>query len=127
MKFQAIKGVRDILPLESALWNRVEQAAREVFGTFGFAEIRLPIFEQTDLFMRSVGLDTDIVSKEMYSFVDNVVQRLGGLASMVADWPDPTKDQELFDAYRRHVSQFARDFSKAIADGELPKSPANVS
>ena len=67
-QFQAIKGVRDILPPESALWNRVEQAARDVFGTFGFAEIRLPIFETTDLFARSVGLETDIVSKEMYTF-----------------------------------------------------------
>src|ERR1700737_3657909 len=71
MKFQAIKGVRDILPPESALWNRVEEAAREVFGTFGFAEIRLPIFEQTELFARSVGQETDIVSKEMYSFQDH--------------------------------------------------------
>jgi histidyl-tRNA synthetase len=70
MKFQAIKGVRDILPPESALWNRVEQAAREVFGTFGFAEIRLPVFELTELFARSVGQETDIVSKEMYSFQD---------------------------------------------------------
>ncbi len=69
-KFQAIKGVRDILPPESALWNRVEQAAREVFGTFGFAEIRLPVFEDTELFARSVGQETDIVSKEMYSFED---------------------------------------------------------
>src|SRR2546430_6524659 len=70
MKIQAIKGVRDILPPESALWNRVEQAAREVFGTFGFAEIRLPVFELTELFARSVGQETDIVSKEMYSFQD---------------------------------------------------------
>jgi histidyl-tRNA synthetase len=69
-QFQAIKGVRDILPPESALWNRVEQTAREVFGTFDFAEIRLPIFEQTELFARSVGQETDIVSKEMYSFQD---------------------------------------------------------
>ncbi|HEX3372022.1 MAG TPA: histidine--tRNA ligase, partial [Candidatus Acidoferrales bacterium] len=69
-KFQAIKGVRDILPPESGLWNRVEQTARETFATFGFAEIRLPIFEQTDLFARSVGQETDIVSKEMYSFQD---------------------------------------------------------
>src|ERR1035438_3489467 len=65
-QFQAIKGVRDILPPESALWNRVEQAAREVFGTFGFAEIRVPIFEQTALFVRSVGAGSDIVNKEMY-------------------------------------------------------------
>jgi histidyl-tRNA synthetase len=70
MKFQAIKGVRDILPPDSALWNRVEQTAREVFGMFAFAEIRLPIFEQTELFARSVGQETDIVSKEMYSFED---------------------------------------------------------
>ncbi len=69
-KFQAIKGVRDILPPESALWNRVEQTARETFGTFGFAEIRLPIFEQTELFARSIGVETDVVSKEMYSFID---------------------------------------------------------
>src|ERR1700681_1077027 len=70
MKFQAIKGVRDILPPDSALWNRVEQTAREVFGTFGFAEIRLPIFEPTELFARAIGQDTDVVSKEMYTFVD---------------------------------------------------------
>src|SRR5579862_8699218 len=70
MKFQAIKGVRDILPPESALWNRVEQTAREVFGTFNFAEIRLPIFEQTELFARSIGAETDVVSKEMYTFQD---------------------------------------------------------
>src|SRR4029077_9686732 len=70
MKFQAIKGVRDILPPDSALWNRVEQAAREVFHSYGYGEIRLPIFEPTELFARSVGLDTDIVSKEMYSFED---------------------------------------------------------
>jgi histidyl-tRNA synthetase len=67
MKFQAIKGVRDILPSESALWNHVEQTAREIFHTFGFAEIRLPILEQTELFARSVGADTDIVGKEMYT------------------------------------------------------------
>ena len=76
MKFQAIKGVRDILPPDSALWNRVEQTAREVFGTFGFAEIRLPIFEPTDLFARSVGEETDIVSKEMFSFWDPFDKRL---------------------------------------------------
>ena len=69
-KIQAIKGVRDILPPESEMWNSVEQTARDVFGTYGYGEIRLPIFEPTELFARSVGLDTDIVSKEMYSFED---------------------------------------------------------
>jgi histidyl-tRNA synthetase len=67
-KFQAIKGVRDLLPPETPLWNRVEVTAHAVFGTFGFSEIRLPIFEPTELFARSIGLDTDVVSKEMYTF-----------------------------------------------------------
>ncbi len=69
-KFQAIKGVRDILPPESALWNRVEQAAREIFHSYGYGEIRLPILEETELFARSIGADTDVVSKEMYTFED---------------------------------------------------------
>jgi len=69
-KFQAIKGTRDLLPPETALWNRVEQTAHEVFATFGFGEIRVPIFEPTELFARSIGQDTDVVSKEMYSFED---------------------------------------------------------
>jgi histidyl-tRNA synthetase len=69
-KFQAVKGTRDILPPETALWNRVEQTAHEVFATFGFGEIRLPIFEPTELFARAVGGETDIVGKEMYSFPD---------------------------------------------------------
>jgi histidyl-tRNA synthetase len=69
-KFQAIKGVRDLLPAETPLWNLVEETAHAVFGTFGFSEIRLPIFEPTELFARSIGLDTDVVSKEMYTFED---------------------------------------------------------
>jgi len=69
-KFQAIRGTRDLLPPDTALWNRVEQTAREVFSTYGFGEIRPPIFEPTELFSRAVGGDTDIVSKEMYTFVD---------------------------------------------------------
>jgi histidyl-tRNA synthetase len=69
-KFQAIKGVRDILPPDSALWSRVEQAARDVFAVYGYGEIRLPIFESTELFARSIGAETDVVSKEMYTFLD---------------------------------------------------------
>src|SRR6202162_4411212 len=69
-KFQAIKGVRDLLPADTPLWNHVEETAHAVFGTFGFSEIRLPIFEPTELFARSIGLDTDVVSKEMYTFED---------------------------------------------------------
>jgi histidyl-tRNA synthetase len=67
-QFQAIKGTRDLLPPETALWNQVEQTAREVFTTFHFGEIRSPIFESTELFARSIGADTDVVGKEMYTF-----------------------------------------------------------
>jgi histidyl-tRNA synthetase len=69
-KFQAIRGTRDLLPLETALWNHVEQTAHSIFSTFGFGEIRGPIFEPTELFARSIGVDTDVVGKEMYSFQD---------------------------------------------------------
>ena len=69
-KFQAIRGTRDLLPPDTALWNHVEQTAREVFATFGYGEIRPPIFEATELFARGVGGDTDIVGKEMYTFED---------------------------------------------------------
>src|ERR1700760_478299 len=69
-KFQAIKGTRDLLPPDTDLWNRVEQTARQVFGTYGFGGFRSPIFEPTELFARAVGSDTDIVGKEMYTFED---------------------------------------------------------
>jgi histidyl-tRNA synthetase len=69
-QFRAIKGTRDILPPNSALWSRFEQTAREVFESYNFGEIRLPLFEPTELFARAVGTDTDIVSKEMYTFLD---------------------------------------------------------
>jgi histidyl-tRNA synthetase len=69
-QFRAIKGTRDIQPPDSTLWNWFEQSARDVFESYNFREIRLPIFEETSLFARSVGGETDIVSKEMYSFPD---------------------------------------------------------
>jgi histidyl-tRNA synthetase len=69
-KFQAIRGTRDLLPPDTALWGHVDQTAREVFSTFGYGEIRPPIFEATELFARSIGEDTDVVNKEMYSFVE---------------------------------------------------------
>lgn len=69
-QFRAIKGTRDILPPDSAQWNWFEQAAREVFESYGFRDIRLPIFEETSLFARSIGAETDIVGKEMFTFRD---------------------------------------------------------
>ena len=82
-KFQAIRGTRDLLPPDTALWNRVEQTAHEVFATFGFGEIRPPIIEPTELFARAVGGETDIVSKEMYTFVDHDVARAAALGNAI--------------------------------------------
>ena len=67
---KAVKGTRDILPPSSAVWNHVESVVREVFRTYNYAEIRTPIFEETALFARGVGEDTDIVGKEMYTWDD---------------------------------------------------------
>jgi histidyl-tRNA synthetase len=67
---QAIRGMNDILPVDIAMWQRLEQAARELFAAYGYQEIRVPIVEQTALFKRSIGELTDVVSKEMYSFED---------------------------------------------------------
>jgi histidyl-tRNA synthetase len=124
-KFQAIKGTRDLLPPETALWNRVEQTAHEVFTSYGFGEIRLPIFEPTELFARSIGLDTDIVAKEMFSFEDYAVPRLARLANMITEWPDPTSDEEQFLAYKRCVSAFIHAYMRAIEDDELHPSSVN--
>jgi histidyl-tRNA synthetase len=106
-KFQAIKGVRDILPPESALWNRVEQAAREVFHTYGYGESRLPIFEPTELFARSIGAETDVVSKEMYTFEDRP-----------AELPPPPTMGEM----PAHIEEIGR----LMESGTIPKTESNV-
>jgi histidyl-tRNA synthetase len=67
---KAVKGTRDLLPPSTEVWNRVEAAARAVFRAYHYGEIRTPIFEETQLFARGVGADTDIVTKEMYTFDD---------------------------------------------------------
>jgi histidyl-tRNA synthetase len=67
---KAVRGTRDLLPPETTLWNRIEATARAVFAGYNFGEIRTPIFEDTSLFARSVGEETDIVSKEMYTWDD---------------------------------------------------------
>ena len=67
---KAVRGTRDLLPPETALWNRIEATARRVFARYNFGEIRTPIFEDTSLFARGVGEETDIVSKEMYTWED---------------------------------------------------------
>src|SRR5271168_68229 len=75
---KAVRGTRDLLPPETALWNFVESAVRDVFRAYNFQEIRTPIFETTELFARGVGEETDIVSKEMYTWEDRGRAESGG-------------------------------------------------
>ena len=70
MKIQAITGMKDLLPEETPLWEKVEGILRETVESYGYSEIRMPILEKTDLFVRSIGEVTDVVEKEMYSFED---------------------------------------------------------
>ncbi|MBW2180419.1 MAG: histidine--tRNA ligase [Deltaproteobacteria bacterium] len=65
-----IRGFKDILPNEVEIWQHIEKTVKMIFEDFGFSEIRLPILERTELFSRSIGEDTDIVEKEMYTFAD---------------------------------------------------------
>jgi len=71
LEFSTIKGFKDILPEEVGPWQRLEQTARRVFHCFGYREIKTPLLERTELFSRSIGEETDIVSKEMYTFHDS--------------------------------------------------------
>jgi len=69
-KIQAIRGMNDILPEQTPVWQYVESTVRQVLGQYGYQEIRMPVVEQTELFKRSIGEVTDIVEKEMYTFDD---------------------------------------------------------
>ena len=69
-KFQAIRGMHDRLPAQTALWQHLEDRVRDVLRSYGYGEIRMPLLEATDLFKRSIGEVTDIVEKEMYTFTD---------------------------------------------------------
>jgi histidyl-tRNA synthetase len=105
-KFQAIRGTRDLLPPETALWNHVEETARAVFATFAFSEIRPPIVEPTELLARAVGGETDIVSKEMYTFED----RAGGLPDSGEMSPD----------------DFLNEIKRAMNSGQIPNDAAVI-
>ena len=70
MEIKAIRGFNDILPEEIGKWHFVEDTARDIFEGFGFSELRIPVIERTELFTRGIGEATDIVEKEMYTFID---------------------------------------------------------
>jgi histidyl-tRNA synthetase len=84
LKIKALKGFKDIIPGEVELWYHLDKVVRDVFRRFYFDEIRLPILEETELFARSIGEATDIVEKEMYTFVDKkITMRPEATASLI--------------------------------------------
>lgn len=87
MKYKTLKGLQDILPPDISIWQHIESTARHIFQNYGYQEIRLPIMESTDVFIRSIGETSDIVEKEMYTFEDkggrSVTLRPEGTAAFV--------------------------------------------
>jgi histidyl-tRNA synthetase len=124
-QFQAIKGTRDLFPPDIVLWNHVEQTAREVFGTFGFGEIRPPIFEHSYLFARSIGLDTDVVSKEMYSFEDHDFPELAGLRAILSSEALPVGDPQAFQSFSFRVEAFKNELQKNVDAELISRTPEN--
>lgn len=101
MKYQAAKGVKDILPGEISAWRWLENCAAQVFPLYNFAPIRTPIFEATDLFVRSIGETSDIVGKEMYTFTDkgerSLTLRPEGTACVIRAWLENNLSQASYD------------------------------
>ncbi len=95
---RAVKGTRDLLPPSTAVWNHVESTARRVFRSYNYHEIRTPILEDTQLFARGVGQDTDIVTKEMYTFEDrdgsSLTLRPESTASVIRAYMEHRLDQQ---------------------------------
>jgi histidyl-tRNA synthetase len=104
---KAVRGTRDLLPPETALWNFVEATVRDVFRAYNFQEIRTPIFESTELFARGVGEETDIVSKEMFTWEDGakaadyavfkkwITSRIPGVKAFTGIDPERAQPQSL--------------------------------
>jgi len=133
-QFRAIKGTRDILPPDSALWNWFEHTAREVFESYNFGEIRLPTFEETTLFARSIGLQADVVQKEMYSFPDHgpdavVRTEEGGLIAIEIKESLRLSDNEMRAQLQQYVEVLDQSLSRRGASEFVslrPEATASV-
>lgn len=121
-QIRSVKGTRDLLPSETALWQRIEDEARRVLRAYHFGEIRTPLLEATALFARSVGEDTDIVTKEMYTFEDHERRDLAQMRGwLVGLQPDATPVAE----FKRWVERFLALLREAMQRGEVPGTPDN--
>ena len=121
-QFQAIRGTRDLLPPDTALWNHVEQTAHEVFGTFGFGEIRTPIIESTELFARSIGGATDVVSKEMYTFQEELDFFRQNLRTI----SEAMQNEGRLNRYLNLVVVFSESLKDGLNANRLPQTQTNI-
>jgi histidyl-tRNA synthetase len=121
-QFQAIRGTRDLLPPDTALWNRVEQTAHQVFTTYGFGEIRTPVPEDVELFVRSVGGSTDIVTKEMFAFGENDFSTVDLARRDVVAFNPVVKDRSRYSDFYRYATYFLAELKGAVERGEVPQS-----
>ncbi|MHB8540096.1 MAG: histidine--tRNA ligase [Candidatus Acidiferrales bacterium] len=124
-KFRTIKGTRDILPPDSALWNWFEKTARGVMESYNFGEIRTPIFEETELFARSIGGETDVVSKEMYTFEDHDFSDLDKLRVVIIFRTPDIQNAYSLSQYKSQLSEFIAPFESGLAKGDIPGTPDN--
>lgn len=137
------KGTKDMLPAEAYKWHYVENIARKTAGNFGFKEIRTPIFEHTELFLRGVGETTDIVNKEMYTFIDkgnrSITLRPEGTAGVARSFIEnglsqnglPLKVYYIAPVFRYEKPQNGRlrehhQFGVEMFGSETPKADAEV-
>src|SRR5580693_8989457 len=111
---KAVRGTRDLLPAETGLWNRIEAVARAVFARYNFGEIRTPVFEDTGLFARGVGEETDIVSKEMYTWEDRARAQSEKAQSLT---PRPENTAGVVRAYIEHKLGERGDLQKLFYIG----------
>jgi histidyl-tRNA synthetase len=106
----AVKGFKDVLPPETDKWRQIEKTAHEVFTAFGFKEIRIPLLEKTELFCRGIGESTDIVEKEMYTFIDR------GDESLTLR---PEATASIIRAYLEHALHSAETVTKLYTFGPM--------
>jgi histidyl-tRNA synthetase len=122
---RSVKGTRDLLPPDTNLWQRVEQEAHRVFAAYHYGEIRTPILEETALFARGVGTETDIVKKEMYTFEDHGVPHLAGLRSEILTHRPLLGSPEDFLVYLDRLQTFIAGVKSALEKGLVLKTPQN--
>lgn len=122
---RSVKGTRDLLPPETSLWQRVEAEARAVFRAYNFREIRTPVIEPTQLFARSVGEDTDIVSKEMFTFEDHERPELAQLRAFIRARTLTIGNYNAVRLHEDQIESLIEGLREAMSVGQVPRTPEN--